>query len=145
MTSLVAAAGQTVQRLRERLRPVPPVEARELARLVAALDSDRFAEREAAQKELGRLGDAAAAALRAALAGSPSLETRRRMEHLLEKQEAAGRAPSGERLRELRALQVLERIGNPEARQVLERLTQGAAGARLTQDARGALDRLARR
>src|SRR5262249_30433330 len=145
MTSLVAAAGQTVPLLRERLRPVPPVGAKDLARLIAALDSDRFAEREAAQKELGRLGEVTAAALREALAGSPSLDARRRMEQLLQKQEAAERFPSAERLRELRALQVVERIGNPEARRVLEGLAQGAPGARLTQDARAALGRLAGR
>ncbi len=44
-----------------------------------------------------------------------SLERRRRLDRLL-----GGLAiPSGDRLRELRAVEVLERIGTPEARQVL--------------------------
>jgi hypothetical protein len=52
--------------------------------------------------------------------------------------------PWGDRLRELRALEVLERLGTPEARQVLKALADGAPAARLTREARSALDRLAR-
>jgi hypothetical protein len=41
-------------------------------------------------------------------------------------------------------VEVLEYIATPEARQVLERLTAGAADAQLTQNARAALGRLNR-
>jgi hypothetical protein len=54
------------------------------------------------------------------------------------------RVPPGDALRSVRALQVLEAIGTPEARAVLERLAQGAAEAVETHDARAALRRLAR-
>jgi hypothetical protein len=47
--------------------------------------------------------------------------------------------------RALRAVAVLEQIGTPEARQVLEVLRQGPAEARLTREAKAALTRLARR
>jgi hypothetical protein len=40
-------------------------------------------------------------------------------------------------------VEVLERIGTAEARQVLERLAGGAPGVRLTREARTALGRLA--
>ncbi len=43
---------------------------------------------------------------------------------------------------EMRAIMVLEQIGNAQARQVLARLAGGAASARVTEDARQALDRL---
>jgi hypothetical protein len=52
---------------------------------------------------------------------------------------------SGDTLRTWRALEVLEQVGTPEARQVLEKLAQGAPGTRPTEEARAALQRLARR
>jgi hypothetical protein len=48
-------------------------------------------------------------------------------------------------VRELRAVEVLERIGGPEAEEVLETLVQGAAEARLTREACAALRRLEQR
>jgi hypothetical protein len=42
----------------------------------------------------------------------------------------------------LRAVEVLERIGNAEARRVLEALAKGAPEARLTREARTSLERL---
>jgi hypothetical protein len=47
-----------------------------------------------------------------------------------------------ERLQALRAVEVLERIGTPEARKVLETLATGAPAARLTREAKASLGRL---
>jgi hypothetical protein len=49
-----------------------------------------------------------------------------------------------EQLRELRALEVLERLGNTEAHKVLKDLAQGTAEAWLTREARAALQRMER-
>jgi WD40 repeat protein len=49
-----------------------------------------------------------------------------------------------EQLRAVRAVAALEQIGGPEARRFLEDLAAGAAGARLTAEAKGALQRLKR-
>jgi hypothetical protein len=76
------------------------------------------------------------------LDGKPSLEARQRIDKLLDKL-ATLRVPS-ETLQGLRAVEVLEKLGTPDARKLLERLAQGAAGARLTRDATASLDRLAR-
>jgi hypothetical protein len=54
-----------------------------IARLIAALDDDDFAAREEATAELRRVGAPAEAALRKALAESPSAEVRRRARDLL--------------------------------------------------------------
>jgi hypothetical protein len=48
-------------------------------------------------------------------------------------------------LQVLRALAVLERVGTPVARRLLEALAGGAPGVRLTEEAQAALRRLAKR
>jgi hypothetical protein len=50
-----------------------------------------------------------------------------------------------EDLQRLRAVEVLERIGSREARQVLEALAGGAAISQWTQEAKASLERLAQR
>ena len=88
------------------------------------------------------MGRPAEPALRKALDGQPSPEVRRRVRQLLNKLAAV---PSGERLRALRALEALEQIGTPPAREALEALARGAPEARLTQEAKASLERVARR
>jgi hypothetical protein len=80
--------------------------------------------------------------LRQALANKPSIEARRRLERILT---GPRLVPAPEVLRSLRALQILEAIGDEPARRVLRRLAEGAPGSRLTREARAALDRLAHR
>jgi hypothetical protein len=140
--ALAAAPGRAVSFLRERLRPVPPVEKARLARLVADLGSERFTIRERATRELERLGDVAVPALKRTLEGGGGLELRRRAEQLLHK--ANGPVTEPERLRPLLAVEALERIGTAEAREILEDLVRGAPGARLTEESRAALRRLAK-
>jgi RNA polymerase sigma factor (sigma-70 family) len=139
--SMVATPTNTLAVLRERLRPVPagrdPV-----PKLVAALDDPKFSVREKAMKALARLGPAAEEALADKLRAGTSLETTKRIAQLLARMKAA---PSPEQLREARGVEVLERIGTPEARDQLRDLANGAAGAWLTRLAREAYDRLNRR
>jgi len=139
---LAAAPKQVVPFLSERVRPVPPRSRLRIAPLLADLDSDAFAVREKAMQELEKLGDLAEPALRQALTAGPSPEVARRVHQLLEKRDLA-RSP--ERLRALRAVEVLEQIGTAEAAEALRKLADGAPEVRLTQEARGALGRLARR
>jgi hypothetical protein len=136
---LVSAAPQTVPLFKERLRPVTE----DIRQLIADLDDNRFAVRQKATQDLSRLGKYAEAALRKALEGNPSPESRRRIEQLLQRLEDG--VPSPERARALRALEVLERIGTPEARSVLETLAGGAPEAELTVEAKTTLQRPAKR
>ena len=68
---------------------------------------------------------------------------RRRAEGLLEK--LRGPLTDAERLRSLRVVEVLEHAGTEQARRLLARLAGGAAEARLTREAKGAMQRLDRR
>jgi hypothetical protein len=137
--TLAAAPRQAVPLLKERLHAVPPPEPARLRRLLADLDHDQFAVRERATHELEEIGRAVRPLLLEALQDPDSLERRRRAQHLLAVLE--GPLPS-ERLRVLRAIEVLEHVASPEARAVLQGLAQGAASATETEHAQAALQRL---
>jgi hypothetical protein len=139
--ALSGAAGSAVPFLKERLRPVAALDAKRVDRLLSELDSDDFATRERAAKELEGLGERAEPALRKALTGEPSAELRQRAEGLLEKLDLA-RSP--EQLRGVRAVEVLEQLGTEEARKLLQELANGEPAARLTREATAALGRLKR-
>jgi WD40 repeat protein len=138
---LILSPKESVPLVRDRLRQPPAVDADVIARRVVELDDDSFAVRERATEDLERAAEGARAALEKALASSPSAEVKRRAEALLAKLDGT---PGPERLRELRALEVLETLGTPEARQVVEALANWPPAARLTREARGALERLKR-
>ncbi|HEY7428031.1 MAG TPA: sigma-70 family RNA polymerase sigma factor [Gemmataceae bacterium] len=144
--ALVAAGPQTVSLLGKRLRPtVATVSPEVVARLIADLDSEDFASRQKARGELKKLGEACEPSLRQALAKQPSVEMRRSLQELLSQLEEIRKEPSGDVLRILRAVEVLEQVGTPDARRVLEGLTRGVPGERLTREAQAALGRLNRR
>jgi hypothetical protein len=120
-----------------------PADAKRMAALLANLDSDRFEDREKATRDLEALGESAEAGLRQALAGRPSAEVRRRLEEVLRK--LAGKAPSRQRLRALRALKVLEHLGSPEALQALREVEEQAPKSVLGKEAGAAAERVSRR
>jgi len=136
---LLTDRGPTVEMLKDRLRPVPKVEDGRIDKLVADLAGGFSARRKAAE-ELERLGELAVPQLRKALEGNPALEFRQRVERLLEK--ATVQKPQGDQLREVRAIELLELAGTPEAKKVLDSLAAGAAGARLTREAEAAMSRM---
>jgi hypothetical protein len=139
MPVLLRDPAGTMGWFREQLHPIAPIQREHIARWIEDLDSAEFAVREQAVRELEKHGEAVEGALRKVLAGRPSLEVRQRVKLLVEKWTGANR------LRKLRAVEVLENIASPEARQLLEKLAGGAADARLTQEAKEALARLAAR
>lgn len=113
-----------------------------LAKLIADLDSDEFAARETATRALTEMGRRAKPALQVATQKPSSPEAAKRIQALLD---ALGPDLTPAEIREMRALLALELAGTSEARQVLAHLAEGAAGAPLTEDAKGALTRLAKR
>lgn len=139
------AGRQTVPFLRRLLKPLAALDARQRQQLkqgIADLDNSEFDVREKATAELEKMGEAAEPALRAALANKPSLEVRRRGGAILEKLHPS-RSP--QQLQALRAVELLEYIATPEAREVLKSLAGGTSTYRLTHEAKASLDRLASR
>ncbi|HZY88173.1 MAG TPA: PQQ-binding-like beta-propeller repeat protein, partial [Gemmataceae bacterium] len=140
--ALVAAPRASVPFLRGRLRPVRAADPEKVVRLVADLDSDHFAVRDRALRELGAMQEAAAQALTKAVRGPLSLEARRQAERLLAR--LRGRL-SPRQLQQVRAVEALEHIATPEARRLLGALAGGMPEARLTLEAKATLRRLAAR
>jgi glucose/arabinose dehydrogenase len=140
--ALAAAPRQSLPLCRDRLLRSPvvtdPELPRRLSRLIADLDADDFEVRERATLELLKLGRAAEPAVRRALDNPASLEARRRLERVLAPLLEQGLP--GETLQALRAVQVLEQVGTPEAKEVLKSVAKDAAEDWLRQEAQAALD-----
>jgi dipeptidyl aminopeptidase/acylaminoacyl peptidase len=140
MWALTSIPDQAVPYLRNRLPVRDTADAGRVARLLKDLDDDRFAVRERAMKDLAEMGDAAEPLLREQLTAGTSPEVRQRVEVLLDAaQHAVGDADA---VRALRAVEVLERIATPAARDALVELAAGKSGAKLKSRARSALRRL---
>ncbi|HVS34975.1 MAG TPA: WD40 repeat domain-containing protein [Gemmataceae bacterium] len=121
-----------------------PLSAHQIDRLITDLDADAFDRREAASAELARLGKQAGPALRKAAKEPASEEVRSRVQRLLDRLEMKPK-DDPQRLRDLRAIGVLERIGTAAAQDVLKAMADGAAEAPLTVQAKKALERAAQR
>src|SRR5262249_25652303 len=130
-----------VQYLGRQLKAVPPTDREKLARWIADMDADDFATRRDAARELEALAELAEPALRKALETNPTQELRRQATRLLDKLTSI----SGERLRQVRAVEALEYANTAAAHELIERLAKGAAEARLTREAKAALERVRRR
>jgi WD40 repeat protein len=123
-------------------RPLP-ADAK-LTALIDDLDSDKSERREEAARQIRTYGAKAEPALRRTLTKAPSLEIRRRIENLLaEIAPAPLHLPlSGDRLRGVRAIEVLERAGNVAARSLLQSWSEQTQDVHLAIEARLALERL---
>jgi hypothetical protein len=140
--ALASAPEQAVPYLAERVRPAAVPDAKRVAKRIADLDDERFEVREQASRELEGLGRLVEPALRKALAGQPSAEAKRRLTDVLGK--VAGTTPTPEEVRAIRVVEALEQAGTPAARGLLTDLASGVAEARLTREAKAALQRLPR-
>lgn len=135
---LSVAPGKAVPLIRRGLTPVGPPAPPQLARWVADLEAKKFADRDRAMRELEKAGELAEESLRAALKKELSFDAHRRVEQLLNR---LTETPSPDRLRTLRAVEVLENSGAPQARELLEELAKGAPELLVTREAKAALGR----
>jgi WD40 repeat protein len=106
--------------------------------LIRQLDSDQFAERDKAQRELETLDWQTLPALRKAAQAGGALELKRRLDQLVGRAEGP---PVGTNLRWHRAVEVVVWIGAGEAKTLLEQWSHGAPASRLTEEASRALKR----
>jgi RNA polymerase sigma factor (sigma-70 family) len=143
MVDLIASPARTSAYLAERLSPAPKIDTHNAEQMIAALGSPTFKVRQDATSELLK-GDARFLPLiDKALAAQPPLEVKTRLDEVRNKITSA--ELTEEHLRLVRAMEVLEWIGSPEARRTLKSLSDGALGAFSTVEAQAALQRLEQR
>jgi hypothetical protein len=142
MLQLEARPDQAVALLGGRVQLPAAERGAAVTRLLSELDNDRFSVRQAAERKLRDMGRVAEPALRQALDRAAGAEARQRLRGTLT--EVLKQPVPGERLRDLRVIEILERIGSPDARAVLEKWAGGPSLEPLTLDARSAIGRLHR-
>jgi WD40 repeat protein len=140
IVSLIQKRQEAVAFLVTHLPPAARPNPRQVEQWIKDLNSPRFADRDRGSRELEKLGGLAEQALRKALLGELALEVRQRVDKLLLK--LTGPLQTPEQLRAVRAVEILEHIGSNSSRRLLKKYAAGAAGARLTEDAKEAVRRL---
>jgi WD40 repeat protein len=138
MRTLLSTPADTVAMLSKRLKKAPLPDEAAIKKLIIDLDSPVFGNREAASKELVRIGQVSLPFLREA-ARDQSLEVSRRANKLI--QMLNPYSLSGEALEQVRSLEMLECIATPEARRLLGELAEGGRGHLLTEEATTILGR----
>lgn len=141
--ALAGGDARIVRQFKDRLHPVVVTDAARVAKAIEDLQSEKFERRQQAYAELEKLGEQAEPQLREALTKQATLELHRRIEQLLARLDQLD--GPGDWLRRMRAFAVLEQMDVPEAEQLLKAIAAGAAEARLTKEAKAALERRIRR
>lgn len=127
-----------VEFLRPHLNPARGVtDPTNVKKLIGDLDNNEFAIRTRAREKLTEMGPAIADELRKLLAENPSTEVRTSVLQILEPIENKHMAGP-------RAVEILERINTPAAKEILERIAGGVPGAALTQEAKRSLARMSK-
>ena len=129
---LIGCPENSLPYLKKKLRPAPVPDAARVRSLLAKLDSADFRTRISANEELAKLGELIRTQIDQALKDTDKPEPRRRLEALAENARASA-LPFGSmtRIGEWRSLEILEKIGSPQAIQILRDLANGLPIANL--------------
>ena len=130
---MAAFPDAAVPMLKAKLAAEPKPDAVAIGNWIADLGGKDFAAREKADRELRNIGTPAKLALRAALMGEFTAEFRQRAEAIL------GTAMEPDRLRAIRAVEILNWIGSPDAKKLLAEWAAGAKSSPWTVEAKRAL------
>jgi roadblock/LC7 domain-containing protein len=141
---LTANPKRSVEFLGNRLKAPMALDSDKITKLLSDLANEDFGVREKATEELLAGGELVEKALRNALKNkSLTIEAKRRVEQILSVME--DRPKYAEQRRRQGALEVLERIGTAEAKDILKTLAGGPAEADITKEAKTALERMEQR
>jgi hypothetical protein len=118
--ALSVGGNRTVQFLKQKLLLPPNLDTRTIRKFIADLDSNNFATRETASNILLLMGQDAYRLVRAARGAAPSREAGRRLTEILEQYEGPDGSPRKPILRCLQAVEILDEINTPEARELVD-------------------------
>ncbi len=140
---LAAAGDKAVEFIRGRLAitPATPEQTAQIEKLIADFERSTPALRDGAAEALAEFSAAAEPLLRKALANKPSPDAKAPLERALALIDSPIQRGGGDALRRIRAVRVLERIETKPAGELLESLAAAPAEARVTKDAKAALQR----
>ncbi len=136
---LSGAGKAAVDLLKERVKPAADLDRKQIQHFIGQLDDPQYKVRETASADLLKIGERLMPIIDVALSKELPRETRSRLEGLRSKLRSM--PLTGDGLRDHRAVEVLENIGTPTSRQLLQILADGAPGAQLTTSAQAALKR----
>jgi WD40 repeat protein len=139
MCAMIASPEESIAFLNTHARPYI-IERSQVTSLIKALDSDDFATREKALSELRRIGKLAEPFFRVALKGPVSVHVKSQLRDLVKESEK--KIPTGEYLRLLRTIEILERIGGGRGSRLLTLLSKGPAANPIAEEARKVLLRM---
>jgi WD domain, G-beta repeat len=141
---LGAAGDNAIAFLGKQIRAiaVPDADIKQIEKLVAELDSDKFVARENAVKELTAVGELAIVPLQRLLDNAPSVEAKQRASLILKKIGEPVLTP--DRLRVLDAIDLLEQVHSAKAVSLLQEIERDALIPQIRREAQEALRRLAR-
>ncbi len=128
MYDLAATPAQALPFLNQHLKPAMALNLGNVNRQLADLEGSTFKVREKAMADLLQLDTSVVPFIDKALASMRPLEVQLRLKKI--RDQLTSRLLMDEALRQFRAVEVLEHIGTPEARRLLERLARGVAGSR---------------
>lgn len=137
---MVTVPTQTVQMVKQRMKPIPPLEPNGISALIRQLDDSRYAVRERATKQLMDLQEIPIPDLLNVMNGKLSLEAKTRVELILKN--FATRKGGGSLQR--RVVYCLEQIGTPQAITLLEEWSTSEKRSCLAIESIAALTRLKR-
>jgi WD40 repeat protein len=125
---------------KKQLAKAQPFADEAIEKLIANLDAKNFNIREEASKNLAKLGWTAEPAMQKSLAKTSSAEVKARLQRLLADLPEEKFDPIT--VFAARVTELLERVGTPEAQDLLTALAKGPPSARLTQEAAASVKRL---
>jgi RNA polymerase sigma factor (sigma-70 family) len=131
---LIARPAEAVPIVENGWKSLPRATVQQMQKWIDDLDSKQFPVRDKATAELQRYGFSHEALLSQARDKASSLELRRRLDQLLDRQDP-------EKLRRTRMLEVLERIGIGPARRLLQEFADQAEDTELSREAGAGLKR----
>jgi WD40 repeat protein len=140
MARFMDSPAESLKLLGQRLKPTLPIPSDKVNGLIDDLMSPQYAKREAATYQLSTMIDLIENRLNDELSKSTSPEKKQRLSKILQ---APLMLHDLERIRLWRATIVLEQIGTPDARNLLEIVAQSPPGCIETKAANAAIDRLA--